>query len=485
MNLLQLIERSLAQRKLSTALTVFSVALGMMLVCAILVARREVEEKYLRQAKGFELVVGPTGSPLQLVLNAVYHVEQSPGLVPYSALEQLRDQPEFVRLAVPYALGDSFRGYRVVATTEDVFSKHFPVPAGEGAAKLAAGRPFVCDPHALEVALDDLRAGRVGHHFGEGPGAEGHDHGDDGHDHADDGHDHADDGHDHAADDAHDHADDEAHDHDHDHDHDHGADVAEAVLGAEVARRLGIEIGDRIEPSHNLEGAVAHAHHHDWEVVGILKETGTPIDRVVLINLDSFYRIPEHAGGLIPTTNEPGLSSILLFARGAYGKLRLYGALRNRSDLQVADVATQIRKLLDIVGGIREFFMVMAWLVVVTGVVGIMVAIYNTMNDRRREIAIMRALGAHRRGVFMVIVGEALALGTAGAVVGMVFGHGLLWAAASRVEDMAGLRLDPTRVLPEELLAAAAVILVSALAGFVPAFKAYRTDVARNLAPLS
>ena len=96
MNLVQLIERSINQRKLSSILTVANVALGMMLVCAILVGRREVDEKYRSQSRGFELVVGPTGSTLQLVLNAIYHVDQSQGLLPYAVLEQLREQPSLV-----------------------------------------------------------------------------------------------------------------------------------------------------------------------------------------------------------------------------------------------------------------------------------------------------------------------------------------------------------------------------------------------------
>ncbi|MFT7619022.1 MAG: putative ABC transport system permease protein [Planctomycetota bacterium] len=438
MNLLRLIQRNLSQRKLSSCLTILSVALGTMMVCAILVARREVDEKYLRQAEGFELVVGPTGSGLELVLNSIYHVEQSPGLLPYSVLGQLQKQKRYVRAAVPYALGDSFRGHRVVATNEDLFSKWFPVPAGEGSEKLSQGRPFHCFDYAMEEALEDLRNGTV---------AEAHEQ-----------------GHDHAADRQH---------------------PNEAVLGSEVARKHGLGVGDKIEPSHNVEGAKAHSHDDAWEVVGIFKETGTPIDRVVFINLDSFYRIPDHAGGLLPTTGEPGLSSILLFPRGAHAKITLMSTLRNRSDLQVAEVATQISKLLSIVGGVREFFLVMAWLVVITGVIGITVAIYNTMNDRRREIAIMRALGARQRTVMGVIVGEAFALGLFGSLAGLVLGHVLLAAAKSRIVDVSGIHLDATRVLSEEILALAVVAVAAAVAGLVPAWKAYRTDVASNLNPIS
>ncbi len=432
MTLLRLIERNLAQRRLSSLLTILSVALGTMMVCAILVARKEVDEKYLRQAEGFELVVGPTGSGLELVLNSIYHVEQSPGLLPYSVLGQLQAQKRYVRAAVPYALGDSFKGYRVVASTEDLFSQYFPVPPGDGPEKMLAGRPFSCPGEDLEEALDNLRNRKAEEAHGKG------------HHHAN-----------------------------------------EAVLGWEVAKKLGLKIGTKIEPSHNVEGAKKHSHDDTWEVVGIFKRTGTPIDRVVFINLDSFFRIPDHAGGLIPGTGEPGLSSILVFPRGGFAKIRLMSTLRNRSDLQVAEVATQIAKLLKIVGGVREFFLVMAWLVVLTGVIGITVAIYNTMNDRRREIAIMRSLGARRSTVMGVVVGEAFALGLCGSLVGLLFGHVLLAFAQEHVVELSGIHLDAMRVLPEELIAIITVSLAASLAGLLPAWKAYRTDVAENLTPLS
>ncbi len=433
MSFLILILRSLLQRRLSSLLTMLSVALGCMLVCAILVARREVDDRYLGQASGFELVVGPTGSGLELILNSIYHVEKSSGLLPYSVLKQLQQQKRFVRAAVPYALGDSLKGYRVVATNEELFSKYFPVPPGAGKEKLARGRPFVCHEHAVDEALEAMASGMAGH---------GH----------------------------------------HDHDHE---DPNEAVLGWEVAESLHLDVGDEIEPSHNVEGAKAHSHAHTWTVVGVLKKTGTPIDRVCFINLDSFYRVPDHAGGLIPGTGEPGLSSILLFPRGGHAKISLLTTLRNRSDLQVAEVATEITKLLRIVGNVRDLFLAVAWLVVVTAVMGMSVAIYNTMNDRLREIAIMRALGASRGYVFSVIVGESMALGALGALLGLALGHLLLLASSARIAAASGIALDPWRILPEELLALLAVVIAAALAGLLPAWKAYRTDVARHLAPLS
>ena len=430
MRIWQVIERSLSQRKLSSVLTALNVALGVMLVSAILTLQREMEETYRRPSRGYQLVVGPTGSALQIVLNTVFHVDQSPGLIPYSIQKEFEDNPRDVRLAIPYAVGDSFRGFRVVATTNGIFSPVFPHPPGDVTKKLARGRPFKYSDHALQHAFESLVAGTAHEH-------EGHRH------------------------------------------------TFEAVVGWEVADKLGLKLGDRIEPTHGVEGEEEHDHEHLWDVVGVLKRSGTPVDRVVFINLDSFYWISDHAGAKMPISNEPAISSILLFPRRGVAQARLLPQLTKRSDLQVANVALEVKKLLSIVGQVDVVFLVTAVLVVVIGIVSIMVAIYNTMSERRREIAILRAIGARRRFVVAAIVGESTALAFIGGVFGVLMAHLAMFLARDKIIEIAGLAVEPSRFLPIELLLVAAVTVVGALAGLIPALKAYNTDVARNLAPLS
>jgi len=608
--LFDLIWRNVKQRGLSSTLTSLSVALGVMLVTGILLLQNEMEQHFRKPGEGYSIVVGAPGSALQLTLNAIYHLDKSPGLMPMRLWPEL-EANESVALAVPYAVGDSFRGHRVVATTDALFDERFPHPDGAGEAKLAEGRPFRFDREALFAQLESLGAlgldedvgaddgpehadedhedggehaeQEEGDHAGEDHGDhpdEGHEdegehadedegeHADEDHEHADEDHDEHDEDHDehgedhddgeehgedhdehdehgdgedqddgedhdehddgehtddahgdgeHADhdddgehhedhdDDEHDEHDDDEHDdgehddgedheeHDDEHedhgDHDHGHEgVYEAVLGAEVADRLGIQVGDRIEPTHGIEedGAHAHEHEHLWEVVGIFERTRTPVDDVVFINLDSFFAIEEHMeGALIPGTTEAGLSSILLFPRPGVHKAVLLSSLNRRPDVAVADVSEQIRNLFQIVGSVDSIFLLVAILVVVIGVLSILVAIYNTMNERRREVAILRAIGASRRTVFSAIVGEAVLLTAIGGVAGILLGHLLVAINQARVEEVAGFRPDATTFLPIELVVLGVVLVGGALAGMLPAWKAYRTDVAKNLRPLS
>jgi putative ABC transport system permease protein len=151
----------------------------------------------------------------------------------------------------------------------------------------------------------------------------------------------------------------------------------------------------------------------------------------------------------------------------------------------VAEVGNEIQKLQALVGNVDQVFLIVAVLVIIIGVMGVMVAIYNTMNERRRELAILRAIGAGRMTVLAWIVGEAAALCLAGGLLGLLLAHGLMWGVSGYVESISGLRIDPLHVLSIEFLILAVVALAGALAGLVPAAKAYRVDVARNLSPLS
>jgi putative ABC transport system permease protein len=434
MRLDQLVRRNLYRHRVSSGLTALNVALGALLVSVVLLLRSATAGAFLQPSRGFSLVVGPPGSRLELVLNSIFHLGQSPGLLDYDVFEELEHHPS-AQLAVPYAVGDVFRGYRVVGTTDAFFDARFPYPSGgDAASKMASGRALHCDRSALRAALDALDAPTAAR--APAPAlatAEGAD---------------------------------------------------EAVVGAEVADALDIRVGDRIEPTHGIEaGGIAHRERHLWNVVGVLQKTRTPIDKLVLINLDSFFRIADHAGGIVPETGKPGISAVVLFPKPGVHKALLLSQLNKRTTLQVADVDSEVRSLLHLIGNVDRIFFAIAVLVVVVGVVSVAVAIYNTLAARRREFAILRILGASRRTVFGILVGEAGLLSAVAGVLGIAAGHVVVFATAGVIEQSAGFRPPALVFLPEEALAYLLVVVAGALGGLLPGFEAYRTDVASNLVP--
>ncbi|MDW8263655.1 MAG: hypothetical protein RMJ35_14090 [Phycisphaerales bacterium] len=124
MNLFQLVLKQMRQRALSTWLTLLSVTLGVGLAVAIMLIRRESAALFGQTDYGFDVLVGAKGSPLQLVMNTVYHIDRSPGNIPYSLYTDLIAGGKyfnFARTAIPMAVGDNYQGYRIVGTLPQLF----------------------------------------------------------------------------------------------------------------------------------------------------------------------------------------------------------------------------------------------------------------------------------------------------------------------------------------------------------------------------
>jgi len=172
------VRRSLRRHALVTAITVGSTALGAGLVMAVLAVARQSEEAFAGGPLGFDAVLGGRGSQLQLVLNAVFHLDASPGNIPYALYQELSEDPRVTR-AVPYVVGDSYAGFRVVGTTPERF-EFGAGPEGEAPLALDAGRPF--DPSRREAVVGDLVAREAGLSMGavfepqHGVGEGGHHH---------------------------------------------------------------------------------------------------------------------------------------------------------------------------------------------------------------------------------------------------------------------------------------------------------------------
>ncbi len=523
MKLHSLVWRNLKRRPLATVLTTVSVSLGVGLFSAIGALRDSSEAAFQRSAGVCNLLVGAKGSAMDLTLNALYHVGGSAGNIPYEVYTDLR-ATQGVQTAVPMVVGDSYRGFRIVGVTDDLFSG-IEIP-DYGKLRFAEGEAFQFSAeeldefhaevvaHAAALLGDDGAAAEEEHDHDHGDG-DGHDHSeDDGHDHGEgDGHDHAeDDGHDHGEDDGHDHGDHDGHDHSEDdgHDHDHGddgdqeadphaghnhhdhelEDIAKengwfvAVVGAKVAKEAGLGLNSTFVPAHNLDGG-GHAHEEaESKVVGVLEPTGTPLDRAIFIPAASFYAIDGHQateqssfGG---TLDPHGLSAVMVRTPPGFYKLQVRSKIKNRLDAMAVEPVQEIRKLFEIVGNVDMMLRRIALMVVVVALVGVLVAIYNTMGARRKEFAVLRALGAKRRTILGLVTAESAAISLFGGLLGMVVAGVGVMLASDHIQEITGVALSP---LPgwDDLKFLIAITAMGALAGLVPAARAYRTEAARHL----
>lgn len=416
MTLLWIVGRSLRQHALSSFVTVLVCALASGLVLSVFSLERQARSAFTADV-GFDGVLGARGSELQLVLNAVFHLETSPGNIPWSLYEEFANTPG-VDLAVPYAVGDNYGGYRLVGTTDTLFEEW---TYGDG--------------KKLEVA--------PGHVFFDPA-------------------------------------------------------LREAVVGSQAAKGTGLALGDVFQPVHGFSADGTFVHDTDYRVVGVLEPTGTPLDRVIFIPIEGIFRMDGHVlrgGGEDfvpdPTAQIPDehkeVSAVLLKLSSNRRARTLAEQVNRQGDVATlaAPISTVMVEIFDKLGRAVLVLRAVAFLVVIEGALAILAALWNTMNERRREFAILRALGARRRTVFSAIVLEATAIALIGAALGYLL-YGLVGlAAAEYLRTEVGVLLEVFAWQPIFAWVLPASAVLGAVAGLLPAVRAYSTEVASNLRPSS
>jgi putative ABC transport system permease protein len=275
-------------------------------------------------------------------------------------------------------------------------------------------------------------------------------------------------------------------------------DLHDAVLGAEVARSLGYELGDEVIVGHGL-GSVSFAEHRDqpFHVVGILEPTGTPVDRTVHVSLEAITAI-HHAGpheeegadaddhGQEQADLTPdSITAFLVRMKDPVMLLQMQRAVNEyRPEALLAIVpGVTLMQLWDVVGIADRALLVVAAFVVLAGLLGMLIAILTSLNERRREMAILRSVGAGPRHVFGLLVAEAGALATLGVATGVALAFALLAIARPLVERRFGLFLNFNGLAGTDLAMLAGIIVAALLMGLVPAWRAYRNALSDGLIP--
>ncbi|MEO2032100.1 MAG: FtsX-like permease family protein [Planctomycetaceae bacterium] len=459
MSLFAIAWKSIRQRGLASALTALSVALGVMLMVVVLVISGAVDSAFNQRSIAYDLIVGPKGSGLQLVLSAVFRVQPAIENLPYMYYQQLKEDPR-VESAVPMAFGDVTEegSFPLVGTTTEYFENDY-----------TPGEKF------------QIRGKRINGHF-------------------------------------------------------------DAIIGSEVARRNSWDIGSQFKIRHGGADGT-HVHNEMFTVVAVTRQTGTPNDRTVFVNIEGFYAIAGHetplnevedrlkefyasdperlkvalaqiaeAKALEKADSATGhdghhhhatpdaakeVTAILIRTRPdlPFAAIKLSSELKEGYQAMAVNPMVPIRQLMnDVLGNVKRGLVVLTGMIILVSGVSIFVSIYNSMSDRRREIGIMRALGARRGSVFGIVLTESIVLCVGGGLLGWLVGHGMSVLAAPYVTSQTGLLLDPWAVdwmefalfgidcsIPRELVLFPVLLALATLVGFLPAMTAYRTDVADAL----
>ncbi|WP_347303118.1 ABC transporter permease [Croceibacterium sp. TMG7-5b_MA50] len=271
----------------------------------------------------------------------------------------------------------------------------------------------------------------------------------------------------------------------------------QAVIGAEVARATGIGLGQRFVGSHGLaEGGTGHDH-APFMAVGILRPTGTVVDRLILVDVPSVWDAHgiEHEGADAAHEEhdahsnhaagcgmEPEITAILIKYRSAFGAVSVPGLINRQTDLQAAVPAVETTRLLSLLGAGVDGARIFAWLLAGTGGLSIFVALLQAANAREGDLALLRVMGATRLQLFGTIVLEAVLIAIAGCAIGLAVGHGVLALAIGTFDTLREVGISAWLLHPGELAIVAAVLGIALLAALVPAIRVLRTDLAVTLA---
>jgi putative ABC transport system permease protein len=430
--ILPLAIKSLRNRRFTAGLTVLSIALSVALLLGVERIRQESRETFASSVSGTDLIVGARSSPVHLLLSSVFRIGNVTNNVSWESYQRIVALPE-VAWAIPLSLGDSHRGYHVLGTTQDYFN-HFRF-GRDRKLELAQGERF--------------------------------------------------------------------------------ADADSTVLGADVAAALGYRIGQQIVIAHG-SGDVAFALHkdHPFRVVGILARTGTPVDRAIHVSLEGMDAVhaAESAAGVDPLAaamrdakqremqgagrddhdrdhdrhgagaNEMSNRTITAFlvglkSRGAALFLQRKVNESREEPLTAILPAATLLEVWEIVAGAEKTLIAISALVVVMGLAGMLIALLTSLSERRREMAVLRAVGAGPGHVFALLLGEATFLTLLGVALGVVALYLGLGAGQPWLEQRLGLFIALRWPSVAEFGLMMLVAVSGVLIGLIPAYRIYRLSL--------
>jgi len=413
--------KSLLNRKLTVALSILTVALSVLLLIGVERLRTEARNSFSNTVSGTDLIIGARTGSVQLLLYSVFRVGNATNSIGWDSYQKWA-KDERVEWTIPVSLGDSHKGFPVLGTSTDYF-KHLKY-AEDQHLQLAQGKVF--------------------------------------------------------------------------------SRTHEAVLGANVAKKSGYLLGGKIVLSHGSgEGAMSEHADQPFTIVGILAPTGTPVDDTVHVSLDGLTAIHEGwesgsasllstAGVLAADENRavPLPVTITAFYVGLKSRTSLFGYQRavnqyREETLMAIMPGVALSELWQLMKIAEQALLVVSGFVMIIGLLGMLTALLTGLNERRREMAILRSVGARAWQIFVLVMGETLLLVGVGIAAGVSLLYLILVTFRPVLREFYGMSIAINPPSSAELLMLLATLIAGALIGAVPAWRAYRMSLSDGLSQQS
>jgi putative ABC transport system permease protein len=412
MNLRLLAKKSLQSRRSTAILTIFSIAVSVLLLLGVEKIRVNAQSSFANTISGTDLIVGARSGSIQLLLYSVFRMGNATNNISWKSYQDIAQQ-KGIKWTIPISLGDSHRGFRVMGTSRDYFSVY---QYGEKRTlKFSSGVQF------------------------EG--------------------------------------------------------VFDAVIGAEVANSLNYAIGDEVIISHGT-GSASFSQHKDkpFVISGILKHTGTPVDRTVHVSLAGMEAMHVNWQGAVKkrkvskalTESNLQPESITAFLVGLDSKIVSFKMQRyineySSEPLLAIFPGIALLELWSLMSVAEKALLIISLFVVLASLTGMLAVSLAGLNERRREVAILRSVGASHWHIMGLLVTETVFLTLAGILLGLMLLYSSIWLAQPIIEKNYGLFIPITAPNIRELGMVSMLLATSFIVGLVPAYRAYKNSLADGM----
>ena len=439
MNTIQLVWKNISQQIGSTFLSILLTALGIAILCVIYITGDSFEKQLSNNSKNIDLVVGAKGSPLQLILSSLYHVDNPTGNIALNEARKLGDNP-FVELAVPISLGDNYKGHRLIGT-EPNYLKLYEIKLKDG---VIWNKPFEAVIGSEVAQKQGLKIGDT-FHTAHGLSADGHIH------------------------------------------DEHPFQIVGVLesSGSIVDNLILCNLesvwdvhGIQHESEHNQEHEHTdednHQHHeHDSS------NNNTTQDQEVLVDERPSVFVKSIGANMIEDRGEEVTALLIKYASPA--AIGTVPRLVNQStDMQAASPAIESSRLFSLLGVGLDSLAILAYVIMFIAGLSVFISLYNALKERKYDLAVMRSIGASKTKLFLLVVVEGLVITLIGSILGLLLGHIALFLINQQTSESVDI-INVLSINTAELLLILAACIIGMLAALIPAIKAYRTSISTIL----
>lgn len=403
----KIIIRNLLYKPSATVLSILLLMFGTGIISLLLLLYTQIEKKFNNDLKDIDLVIGAKGSPLQLVLSAVYHIDAPTGNIQKKDVDRITNNP-LVEQAIPLAYGDSYKSFRIVGTDSNYLSKY--------SATLNQGTAF---HNEMEV-----------------------------------------------------------------------------VLGSGVAALTGMKPGSTFFGTHGL-GKEGHVHEEfAYKVTGILNESNTVLDNLILTTVETVWHIHEHHEEGEEHHDDDGdyhakedsadnsaneVTAVLVKYRSPQALMMLPRSINETTNMQAASPVLEMNRLFQLMGiGVTTMQLVAFSIMLLSGI-SVFISLFNRLRERKYELALARSMGCSRGKLFIMILSEGLLLSVAGFICGIVISRIGIFLLEKYTARGYHLQLNKAGFQKEEIYLLLITLGVGLFASVIPAIKAFNLNISKTL----